>query len=147
MDKEEYLSELIRVHDVIKHLLKDFEPIVRSRKVDDVVSVLQKLRALKAVLLEHVKAEDERFYKELREKAIKLEQEALLPALDFFISSMNEITRNAQNFFSTYGDEESILRDEKNFVAELDSLREEILKRIKSEEGSLFYIYRAYFLN
>ena len=147
MDKEEYLSELIRVHDVIKHLLKDFEPIVRSRKVDDVVSVLQELRALKAVLLEHVKAEDERFYKELREKAIKLEQEALLPALDFFISSMNEITRNAENFFSTYGDEQSILRDEKNFVAELDSLREEILKRIKSEEGSLFYIYRAYFLN
>ena len=147
MDKEEYLSELIRVHDVIKHLLKDFEPIVKSRKVDDAAILVHELSALKAVLLEHVKAEDERFYKELREKAIKLEQEALLPALDFFIASMNEITKRAELFFSTYGDEESILGATPEFVSELDTLREEILKRIKSEEGSLFYIYRAYFLN
>ncbi|MEE9613981.1 MAG: hemerythrin domain-containing protein [Thermodesulfobacteriota bacterium] len=146
-DRKKYLNELERVHRRIKGLFRELEPIIEAGKVEDITSLRRGLNSLEAELVAHVRSEDEVFYRDLREGAVRKAQEALIPALDLFMDSMNEVSGRAVHFFERYGDDREILADTAGFVLMLKGLREDILRRIESEEGSLFYIYRAYFFD
>ncbi len=145
MDRIEYLKKLEKEHQVIRQLFKELEPVMDACVVDDPEYVEKKLERLKDALVEHVRDEDELFYGELRRKAVELNQDALLPALDLFIEEMRKITSRAEVFFKDYSTPEEIAERQADFSMKLKNLEAEVLKRIESEERSLFYIYRAYF--
>ncbi len=145
MDRAEYLEKLEKEHQEIRRLFKELEPVMDACVVDDPEHVKNELERLKEALVEHVKDEDVLFYGELRRKAVELNQEALLPALDLFIEEMRKMTSRAEAFFKDYSTPEDIAERQADFSMKLKNLETEVLKRIESEERSLFYIYRAYF--
>ncbi|MBI5559905.1 MAG: hemerythrin domain-containing protein [Deltaproteobacteria bacterium] len=147
MKREKYLYELEEEHLTIKNLFNGLEDVIEKGKAGEIKDLRGRLEKLKKALVNHVHSEDEVFYKDLREKAVETHQEALIPALDFFIESMHKITGDADRFFEEYRDEKRILENNGKFAARLKNLRDEIIHRIDSEEGSLFYIYKAYFFD
>ncbi len=147
MDRKEYLKRLEREHEKIRRLFRELEPIMDSCIVDDPAGIKDKVERLKKTLVEHIRSEDELFYSELRKRAVELKQDALLPALDLFIEEMRRITSRAEEFFKDYSTPEDIAERQGDFSMKLKNLEVEVLKRIESEEKSLFYIYRAYFID
>lgn len=146
-DRERYLKGLEEEHLIIKKLFDGLEEVIETGKIGDVKDVKEKLGKLRRILISHVHSEDKVFYEDLRKRAIAMKQEALIPALDFFIESMHTITEDADRFFEEYKDEKKMLEKNAKFTGRLKELRDEIIKRISSEERSLFYIYRAYFFD
>ncbi|MFZ3072567.1 MAG: hemerythrin domain-containing protein [Thermodesulfobacteriota bacterium] len=145
MDRERYLNELEGEHSMIKRLFKEINQTVERKDPRDIGWLAEKVNELKMLLLGHVYREDEMLYKDLREEAVKLEQDALLPALDVFMKSMGDISAEAMDFFNKYGAAEKIRENFDGFASEFARLYEVIEKRVTSEEGSLFCIYRAYY--
>ena len=145
MDRARYLDELEKEHLTIKRLFKEINHAVERKDPRDIGWLAVKVNELKMLLLGHVYREDEMFYKDLQEEAVKLNQEALLPALDVFIKSMADISAEAMEFFDKYGVAEKIRENFDGFVSDFARLSGAIEKRITSEEGSLFHIYRAYY--
>ncbi|MBI5599798.1 MAG: hemerythrin domain-containing protein [Deltaproteobacteria bacterium] len=147
MNRKKYLKGLEDEHYAVKRLFTELEDIVERKKISDVKALKEKFARLKDMLVEHVHSEDEVFYKDLRAKAVDMDQDALIPALDFFRNSMHKVTGDVDAFFKEYADEKDILENTGRFADRFKAIRDEILQRIASEEGSLFYIYRAYFFD
>ncbi|MCK4738422.1 MAG: hypothetical protein KAT46_00595 [Deltaproteobacteria bacterium] len=145
MSHESYLKELERVHKLVLSSLDEIKWCIDTGLLESMPSLITTIGELEVILSEHLRGEDQRFYKELRLRAIDLGQDALLTALDFFIVRTNEISRKAEDFFGSYNSKEKILSKQAGFVDNFNELREDIIKRNKSEEGSLFHIYKAYF--
>lgn len=145
MDRERYLKELEGEHVVIRRLFLEIGRAIERKDSRDIGWLSEKLNELKMLLLGHVYREDEMLYKDLREEAVKLNQDALLPALDMFMESMQGLSVAAVEFFNKYDTTEKIRENLAELERELAGISEAIDKRMKSEEGSLFYIYRAYF--
>ncbi|MEE9591906.1 MAG: hemerythrin domain-containing protein [Thermodesulfobacteriota bacterium] len=145
METGEFLSELKDGHTRIEDVFKKLRILVEDDDKHDVRAVFESLKDLRDLLVEHIRNEDELFYPALRRRAIELEQEALLPALDLFSESMHDVTRKVSEFFEEYKRNKDVLKDIEGFKADLIDIIEVVEKRIRSEEGSLFYIYRAYF--
>jgi len=147
MNREKFLKYLEYEHLEIKKLFHELAPAIEAETIDDTAVLFERLHRLKSFLVTHVHNEDNVFYSDLRAKAKEKEQEALLPALDLFSRSMHDISLKAEKFFDDYDSQEAIAADRDGFVKRLKALRAVILDRIHSEEGSLFYIYRAYFFD
>lgn len=145
MDREQYLKELEAEHVVIKRLFSEIGRAIERKDSRDIGWLYGKLNELKMLLLGHVYREDEMLYKDLREEAVKLNQDALLPALDMFMESMQGLSVAAVEFFNKYDTTEKIRENLAELERELAGISEAIDKRMKSEEGSLFNIYKAYF--
>jgi hypothetical protein len=108
---------------------------------------MKALEELKEVLVTHVKNEDEHFYPALRQRAIELEQEELLPSmvLSSFSDSMHGIGKNVVSFIEQYLTEEDVLKDIEGFKVKLEEIMEIVEERMKIEEETLFNIYQKYF--
>ncbi len=145
METGEFLSELKDAHARIEDMFKKLRILVEGDGKHDVRAVFEPLKDLRDLLIEHIRNEDERFYPALRRRAIELEQEALLPALDLFSESMHDVTNKVSEFFEEYKRDKDVMKDIEDFKTDLIDIIEVVEKRIKSEEGSLFYIFRAYF--
>lgn len=145
MNRKKYLQELEDEHWAIRRLFDEIDGLIGKADIseDEEKKLREKLGRLKGILIAHVHSEDDVFYKDLREKAVTKGQDALLPALDFYIKSMHRVSEDAEEFFREYNGGK--LKDTEDFARRLRNLKEELLERITSEEGSLFYIYRAYF--
>lgn len=146
-EREKYLEGLEKEHREIRRFFTDLSPVMEKGDVGDILEMKKRLERLKSILIEHVRSEDDIFYVELRKKAVQMKQEALLPALDLFMDSMHGVSHEAERFFREFENEKHILDDVGAFSGSLKKLRDDIIKRIESEEGSLFYIYKAYFVD
>jgi len=145
MNRKKYLQKLEDEHEETRRLLGKIDGLIGKADIseDEEKKLWEKFGRLKGILIAHVHSEDNVFYKDLREMAVTKGQDALLPALDFYMKSMHRISEDAEEFFRKYNGGK--LKDTENFVRRFRKLKEELLERITSEEGSLFYIYRAYF--
>ncbi|MDH4227720.1 MAG: hemerythrin domain-containing protein [Deltaproteobacteria bacterium] len=146
MDKKgAYLSTIETEHAKIREIIRELNGLLEGK--NDVAFLHRPLVELSVLLPRHVDGEDAVFYRELRSEAVIKGQAALLPALDVYMSSMHELTRRVEEFFQRYlGDSIKVEKDrEESFVRELSALLDDVIKRMDSEEGSLFHIYRAYF--
>lgn len=145
MDREQYLKDLEEEHLMIRRLFKEINQAVERKNSRDIGWLAEKLNEIKMLLLGHVYREDEMFYKDLREEAVRLNQDALLPALDMFMESMQGLSVAAVEFFDKYDTTEKIRENFAELGRELAGISEAMDKKMKSEEGSLFNIYKAYF--
>ena len=147
MDRKKLLDELESEHKRIMEVLLSLGKVVEKQTVDDVAAVRKDLANLEDLLKVHISKEDDLFYPDLKLKAEEMKQGALIPALNFFMNSMHEVSEKARDFFDSFRDDDSITDDIDRFVTRLDSLNMLLMKRIKSEEGSLFYLYKAYYFD
>ncbi len=145
MKNEEFIKTLESDHRKIEDLFKELKSLSNLEAEDAPALISNKLRELKSFLITHVHNEDEAFYPDLRFMAKQQGQDALLPAFDMFSKSMHEISDEAVAFFDEYATEKEISENPLDFSKRLNELNDKISKRIKSEEGSLFYIYKGYF--
>lgn len=145
MDRKAYLKKLESEHLVIKGILGELEPRITSRRVDGIVLLRGTLDRLEKALSQHAESEDNFFYMDMRDKAVELGQDAMLPALDYSMDAMQEVTRKGIAFFARYRNNDSIIKDSESFFSSLEDLKNDLLKRISCEEVSLYSIYRTYF--
>ena len=144
MEYGKFIKGLEKEHVMIGQSFKKLEPIIKNGSVNDPADALEIIEQLKSILVNHLKDEDNLFYPDMRKKAVELKQDALLPALDAFIESMRNISKKVFDFFSRYQNENTILEDEKGFINGVIEIRDALIKRIDSEEKTLYYIYKAY---
>lgn len=144
MEYEKFIKGLEKEHAMIGQSFTKLEPIIKNGKVNNVADALGIIEQLKTILINHLKDEDNLFYPDMRKKAVELKQDALLPALDAFIESMRNISKKVFDFFSRYKTENTILEDEKGFINGVSEIMDALIKRIDSEEKTLYYIYKAY---
>ncbi|MBI3753924.1 MAG: hemerythrin domain-containing protein [Deltaproteobacteria bacterium] len=144
-EKEQFLYGLEKEHASIVDLLNGLEPVLKSGGVNDVASMVRNLNQLKEILTYHLKNEDRIFYPDMKKRAIELGQDALLSALDVFIEDMHKISKKVFDFFSKYKSGNDIASDKKGFIQGMIDLRDALIKRINTEEKTLYYIYKAYY--
>jgi hemerythrin superfamily protein len=144
MKSERYISELKSGHERIKGLFRLLRELIDTEGEPDSGAVIQALRELREVLISHVRDEDENFYPAIRQRAIERGQDAFLPAIDLCSESMHLINRESGNFFERFKTEQDVLRYREEFKEKIEQIIEVVEERIKSEEGSLFPLYRAY---
>lgn len=144
-EKKLFLKGLEKDHESIVKLFNGLEPVLKNGNISDVSSILKTINRFNNTLVKHLKDEDEIFYPDLRKRAVELKQDALLPALDVFIEDMNKISRKVFDFFSRYRSESDIATDEKGFIKDIAEIRDALVKRINTEEETLYYIYKAYY--
>jgi len=145
MVKERYIAELKKGHERVEEIFSLLREIINEEQTPDMGAAVSVLDELRGLLVAHVKNEDDNFYPVLRRRAVELGQEALLPSIDLFAQSMHAVTKRVEEFFGRYSTEADILGDIEGFKVTLLDIIESVEERMKSEEGSLFYIYRAYF--
>ncbi len=145
MKREKYLGELKSGHERVEEIFHHLRNVIEEEHKPDIGAAMSTLGELQDILVSHVKDEDEYFYPALRQRAVELGQEALIPSIDLFAESMHGISEKVGGFFARYKTEEDIQGDIEGFKVKLAEIIEIVDERIKSEEGSLFYIYRAYF--
>ncbi len=145
MKKEQFIKSLEREHATIVKIFNRLEPVLNSGRIDNSANVLKDIGQLKDILIQHLKKEDEIFYPDMREKAVELKQNALLPALDFFMEDMRNISKKVFDFFSKYMTGEEIMAHDNDFFVDTKDTRDILIKRINTEEGTLYYIYKAYY--
>jgi len=145
MVKDRYIGDLKKGHKKVEDIFSLLREIINDEERPDMGAAVSALNELRGVLLAHVKGEDDHFYPALRRRAVELGQEALLPSIDLFAQSMHAITKRVDEFFGLYSTEADILGDVEGFKVTLLDIIESVEERMKSEEGSLFYIYRAYY--
>lgn len=144
MKHEKFIDGLEKEHAMIEMAFKKLEPTVEAKNISDAASVLKIMEQLETILTNHLRDEDNKFYPDMRQKAVELKQDALLPALDIFIEDMNVISKKVFDFFSKYEKENDISADEKEFIKSLAEIRDVLIKRINTEEKTLYCIYKAY---
>jgi hypothetical protein len=145
MSREKYIEELKNGHERIEEIFQLLRKVIDEEHEPDTGAAMSALGELRDILVAHVKGGDEHFYPVLRQRAIELGQEALLSSIDLFAETMHGISDKVGGFFVRYKTKEDIQRDIEGFKVKLAEIIEIVEERIKSEEGSLFYIYRAYF--
>ncbi|MFQ5586116.1 MAG: hemerythrin domain-containing protein [Thermodesulfobacteriota bacterium] len=145
MRSERYIAELQGGHKRIEEIFTVLRKVIEEEHEPDIGAAMRALGELKDILVSHVKDEDEHFYPALRQRAVELGQEALLPAIDLFSDSMHGISEKVGAFFGRYEKEGDVQKDIEGFKVKLAEIIEIVEERMKSEEGSLFYIYKAYF--
>ena len=94
MEHEKFIKGLEKEHAMIEKAFKKLEPIIENKDIRDTAYVLKIIEQLKTILINHLRDEDNKFYPAMRQKAIELKQDALLPALDIFIDGMKDISKN-----------------------------------------------------
>lgn len=144
MEHEKFIKGLEKEHVMIEKAFKKLEPIIEAKGIRDTAYVLEIIEQLKTILINHLRDEDNKFYPAMRRKAIELKQDALLPALDIFIDGMKDISKNIFDFISRYENEKAIAADETGFINGIIAVRAALMKRISTEEKTLYYIYKAY---
>lgn len=144
MEHEKFIKGLEKEHAMIEKAFKKLEPIIEAKGIRDTAYVLEIIEQLKTILINHLRDEDNKFYPAMRQKAIELKQDALLPALDIFIDGIKDISRNIFDFLSRYENEKTIAADETGFINGIIAVRAALMKRMATEEKTLYYIYKAY---
>lgn len=142
-EKEQFIWGLEKEHAGIVKIFSSLEQILKKGEIDDAADTLKTISKLKDILINHLNNEDKIFYSDMRKKAIELSQDALLHALDIFIEDMNKISKKVFDFFSKY--ENDISGREKEFTQDLAEVKDVLIKRINSEEKTLYHIYKAYY--
>ncbi|OGP65745.1 MAG: hypothetical protein A3K22_02650 [Deltaproteobacteria bacterium RBG_16_42_7] len=142
-EKEQFIWGLEKEHAGIVKIFSSLEQILKKGEIDDAADTLKTISKLKDILINHLNNEDKIFYSDMRKKAIELSQDALLHALDIFIDDMNKISKKVFEFFSKY--ENDISGREKEFIQDLAEVKDVLIKRINSEEKTLYHIYKAYY--
>ena len=147
MKRRKYISELKGDHKRIEETFRLLRNIIDEEHEPDSGAEMKALEELKEVLMTHVKNEDEHFYPALRQRAIELEQEELLPSmvLSSFSDSMHDIGKNVVRVIEQYLTEEDVLKDIEGFKVKLEEIMEIVEERMKIEEETLFNIYQKYF--
>lgn len=143
--KKHFLKGLEKDHANIVKLLNGLEAILKDGRISDAAATLRTISHLKNILIKHLKEEDKIFYPDMRKRATEVGQDALLPALDVFIEDMNKISQNVSGFFAKYEKEDDISADEKDFISDVKKIRDNLIKRIATEERTLHCIYKAYY--
>lgn len=144
-DKEHFLKGLEKDHANIVKLLNGLEAILKDGRISDAAATFKTINYLKNILTKHLKREDKIFYPDMRKRATQVRQDALLPALDVFIEDMNKISQNVSGFFARYEKEDDISADGKDFISGVKKIRDALIKRIATEEKTLYCIYKAYY--
>lgn len=144
MEYERFIIELEKEHALIEQAFKKLELIIKSGNISNAADVLEIIEQFKTLLVKHLKKEDTLFYPDMRKKAVELKQDALLPALDVFIENMKNISQKVFDFFSRYDTEKAILGNGKDFINGIAEVKDALIKRIYSEEKTLYLIYKAY---
>lgn len=144
MNYEKFIQKMESEHALIRQAFDKLKSIIDSGSISDSAFILTVIEQLKSILTVHLKDEDNLFYPDMRKKAVELKQEALLPALDIFIGDMKGISKRTFNFFAKYNTEKAISANEKVFINGIVEIRDALIKRIDSEEKTLYYIYKAY---
>ena len=144
MNYEKFIQKMESEHALIRQAFDKLKSIIDSGSISDTAFILTVVEQLKSILTVHLKDEDNLFYPDMRKKAVELKQEALLPALDIFIGDMKGISKRVFNFFTKYNTEKAISANEKVFINGIVEIRDALIKRIDSEEKTLYYIYKAY---
>lgn len=142
-EKEQFILGLEKEHAGIVKIFSSLEQILKKGEIDDAADTLKTISKLKDILINHLNNEDKIFYSDMRKKAIELSQDALLHALDIFIEDMNKISKKVFDFFSKY--ENDISGREKEFIQDLTEVKDVLIKRISTEEKTLYHIYKAYY--
>jgi len=142
-EKEQFIWGLEKEHAGIVKIFSSLEQILKKGEIDDAADTLKTISKLKDILINHLNNEDKIFYSDMRKKAIELSQDALLHALDIFIDDMNKISKKVFEFFSKY--ENDISGREKEFIQDLAEVKDLLIKRISTEEKTLYHIYKAYY--
>ena len=142
-EKEQFIWGLEKEHAGIVKIFSSLEQILKKGEIDDAADTLKTISKLKDILINHLNNEDKIFYSDMRKKAIELSQDALLHALDIFIDDMNKISKKVFEFFSKY--ENDISGREKEFIQDLAEVKDVLIKRISTEEKTLYHIYKAYY--
>ena len=142
-EKEQFIWGLEKEHAGIVKIFSSLEQILKKGEIDDAADTLKTISKLKDILINHLNNEDKIFYSDMRKKAIELSQDALLHALDIFIDDMNKISKKVFEFFSKY--ENDISGREKEFIQDLAEVKDVLIKRISTEEKTLYNIYKAYY--
>lgn len=144
-EKEQFLKELEKEHAEMVRLLNDSTVALKNEEIKDAAAIIKTLNQLKDVLAVHLNSEDSIFYPDMKKRAVELKQDALLPAIDVFIEDMKKISKNVFDFFSKYKTEDAVMADTKGFIKDIIALKDALIKRINTEEKTLYYIYRAYY--
>ncbi|MBI3399544.1 MAG: hemerythrin domain-containing protein [Deltaproteobacteria bacterium] len=144
MKYEKFINGLEKEHAMIEQAFKKLEPKIKNGNVSDIAYVLEILGQLKTILINHLKDEDNLFYPDMRQKAVELKQDALVPSLDVYIEDMKNVSKKVFDFFSRYDNENAISGDEKGFIKGMIEIRDSLVKRVMTEEKTLYYIYKAY---
>lgn len=144
MNYEKFIQKMEAEHALIRQAFDKLKSIIDSGRISDSSFILTAIEQLESILTVHLKDEDNLFYPDMRKKAVELKQEALLPVLDIFIGDMKGISKMVFNFFAKYNTEKAISANEKEFIRGIVEIRDALIKRINSEEKTLYYIYKAY---
>ena len=144
-EKEQFMWGLEKEHAGIVKIFSSLEQILKKGEIGDAAYTLKTISKLKDTLINHLNNEDKIFYPDMRKKAIELSQDALLHALDIFIEDMNKISKKVFDFFSKYENENDISGMDKEFIQDLAEVKDVLIKRINSEEKTLYHIYKAYY--
>lgn len=144
MNHEKFIQKMESEHALIRQAFDKLKLIIDNGNIGNNAFILTVIEQLKSILTVHLKDEDNLFYPDMRKKAVELKQEALLPALDIFIGDMKGISKRVFNFFAKYNTEKAISANEKEFINGIVEIWDALIKRIDSEEKTLYYIYKAY---
>ncbi|MCK5236632.1 MAG: hemerythrin domain-containing protein [Deltaproteobacteria bacterium] len=147
MNRKAYIKELEREHNKIIHLFDQLESDLDKEEVIDHKRFCEILLELKELMLQHLRSEDDAFYPDMKNRAIELHQEALLPALGKYIDDMKLISTKAFKLFEDCNIDSCECELDTEFIRNVKEVRDELLARIRSEEKSLFHIYKGYFLD
>ena len=122
----ELISKLKGDHQTLITLLNEVKSLGPSPEG------LEKLNAVKAMLLAHLALEDSKLYPELRKAATTNPQ--LQQTLDAFAKDMEKISAAAMDFFSKYSKSSTDLE----FARDFGSLLGTLSTRISREESVLY---------
>ena len=129
----ELVSKLKEQHEEILKVLDNVKNVGVASKEGQ-----EKLLAAKNGLIEHLRVEDEEFYKVLR-KAAESDM-SLSQTLEIFAKDMDRISEQALSFFDKYAHGGSGI----DFARDFGSLYAILVSRIRKEENVLFPAYEKY---
>ena len=124
---QDLIQELKNEHKTILDILGQVKALGISSPAGQ-----EKLLAARDLLMAHVRKEDENYYPALREAAENRKE--LKTIMDYFISDMEAVTRNATRVFDKYAQG----GDEGAFAGEIKLLYAMLRDRIRTEEETLF---------
>lgn len=126
------IDTLEQEHDVLKGLFAEIQALGITSDAG-----LEKLRKSKAVLLAHLKKEDDQLYPALK----KLEDGRQIA--NAFQTEMGEISKQVLAFYDKY--EGGIVTDNLTFSKELGRLLGAIKQRMIKEESTLYMKYKKHY--
>ncbi len=127
----QFIEQLIQEHKTLFIALDNLKTLeIGSHEWKDSLFIC------KNILLTHLKKEDEQLYPKLNK--IAETNKSLKTTLDVFAYDMEEISKNALNFFKKYFNTEEF----SDFENDLNALQSNLYTRIRKEESVIFPKYK-----